>query len=190
MINDTVTYIIKKQQVSKENLFTKTRREGSAKKNFGLLSATNQYSWRIRSVRPQVLPISRLLITQIPRFLRKDYENLVELYLGDLCLSIIWRLAEQNSMVCGFCFCSVIVFVGMCPRLNFGESVFCIVALRNVKPCKATSPRKCSWHTMDFIATCFFFDLYQFCEHQAYVNACSNLNYHFPALLSATNKTT
>lgn len=99
-----------------------------------------------------------LVFCKVGRGQRKDSENLVQLYLGDLCLSIICRLAEQNSMVCGFCFCSAIVFVGMCPRLNFGESVFCIVALRNVKPCKP-SPSKCSWHTMDSIAICFFFSI-------------------------------
>lgn len=129
-----------------------------------------------------------LVFCKVGRGQRKDSENLVQLYLGDLCLSIICRLAEQNSMVCGFCFCSAIVFVGMCPRLNFGESVFCIVALRNVKPCKP-SPSKCSWHTMDSIAICFFFRSVPVLWASGLCQ-CMFQSYHFPALLSATNKTT
>ena len=60
-------------------------------------------------------------------------------------------------------------------KTQFGESVFCIVALR--KPLYTLSPSKCLWSTMDFIGICFL-DLYQFCkfcEHQAYVPAYSNL---------------
>ncbi len=76
----------------------------------------------------------------------KDYENLVQQYLEDLCLSVIWRLAFAFVLSS---------FLSVCVQDSFLESRYCALS-HYVKPCKPTSASKCSWCTMEFSAICFF----------------------------------